>query len=493
MTVADKQELLNYIGGSWERPRNSETFDVRNPATAEVIATAPQSTKDEVDNAVKAGLEAFKTWRMTPVTERVQPLFKLKSLLEANLDSLARTITNECGKTYKEAYAEMQRGIENIEVACGMPTMIQGYNNEDIARGIDEHMFRQPLGVVAAITPFNFPGMIPLWFMPYAVAAGNCFLLKPSEKVPMTTQLMFHLAEEAGFPKGVLSLVNGGKETVDAILDHPDIRAVSFVGSTPVAKYIYSRATANGKRAQCQGGAKNPAVVLPDADMEMTTRILADSAFGCAGQRCLATSVAITVGDAKDEFTERITADADSRRVGYGLDDGVAMGPVISAESKARIEGLVDAGVKQGAELLTGGREDVDGFKDGYFLHPTVMGNVAPGSDFAQTEIFGPVLSMMHAANIEEAIEIVNARKFGNQACLFTSSGAAARQFRYSVRAGNVGINLGVAAPMAFFPFSGWGESFFGDLHAQGRHGVEFYTETKVVVERWPKEWSRTF
>ena len=493
MTVADKQELLNYIGGSWERPHNSETFDVRNPATTEVIATAPQSTKDEVDQAVKAGLEAFKTWRMTPVTERVQPLFKLKGLLEANLDSLARTITNECGKTFKESYAEMQRGIENIEVACGMPTMIQGYNNEDIARGIDEHMFRQPLGVVAAITPFNFPGMIPLWFMPYAVAAGNCFLLKPSEKVPMTTQLMFRLAEEAGFPKGVLSLVNGGKEAVDAILDHPDVRAVSFVGSTPVAKYIYSRATANGKRAQCQGGAKNPAVVLPDADMEMTTRILADSAFGCAGQRCLATSVAITVGDAKDEFTERITADADARRVGYGLDDGVAMGPVISAESKARIEGLVDAGVKQGAELLTGGREDVDGFKDGYFLHPTVMGNVAPGSEFAQTEIFGPVLSMMHAANIEEAIEIVNARKFGNQACLFTSSGAAARQFRYSVRAGNVGINLGVAAPMAFFPFSGWGESFFGDLHAQGRHGVEFYTETKVVVERWPKEWSRTF
>ena len=492
MTVADKQELLNYIGGSWVRS-SADKLEVRNPATAQIIATAPRSTKDEVDKAVKAGLEAFKTWRMTPVTERVQPLFKLKGLLEANLDNLARTITDECGKTYKESYAEMQRGIENIEVACGMPTMIQGYNNEDIARGIDEHMFRQPLGVVAAITPFNFPGMIPLWFMPYAVAAGNCFLLKPSEKVPMTTQLMFRLAEEAGFPKGVLGLVNGGKETVDAILDHPDIRAVSFVGSTPVAKYIYSRATANGKRAQCQGGAKNPAVVLPDADMEMTTRILADSAFGCAGQRCLATSVAITVGDAKDEFTERITADADSRKVGYGLDDGVAMGPVISAESKARIESLVDAGIKQGAEMLTGGREEVDGFKDGYFLHPTVMGNVAPGSEFAQTEIFGPVLSMMHAANIEEAIEIVNARKFGNQACLFTSSGAAARQFRYSVRAGNVGINLGVAAPMAFFPFSGWGESFFGDLHAQGRHGVEFYTETKVVVERWPKEWSRTF
>ena len=494
MTVAAREELLNYIGGQWERPDTSETMDVHNPATAEVIATAPQSTKNEVDKAVAAASEAFKTWRMTPVTERVQPLFKLKALLEANLPELARTITGECGKTYKEAFAEMQRGIENIEVACGMPSMIQGYNNEDIARGIDEHMFRQPLGVVAAITPFNFPGMIPLWFMPYAVAAGNCFVLKPSEKVPMTTQLMFRLAEQAGFPKGVLGLVNGGKETVDAILDHPEVRAVSFVGSTPVAKYIYSRASANGKRAQCQGGAKNPAVILPDADMEMTTRILADSAFGCAGQRCLATSVAITVGDAKREFTERIVADAENRRVGYGLDEGVAMGPVISAESKTRIEGLVDVGVQQGANVLVDGRgREVDGFRDGYFLHPTVMDEVQPGSEFAHTEIFGPVLSMMHANTVEEAIEIVNARKFGNQACLFTSSGAAARQFRYAVRAGNVGINLGVAAPMAFFPFSGWGESFFGDLHAQGRHGVEFYTETKVVVERWPKEWSRTF
>lgn len=494
MTVAAREELLNYIGGQWERSSTSDKVDVHNPATAEVIATAPQSTKNEVDKAVAAASEAFNTWRMTPVTERVQPLFKLKALLEANLPELARTITGECGKTYKEAFAEMQRGTENIEVACGMPSMIQGYNNEDIARGIDEHMFRQPLGVVAAITPFNFPGMIPLWFMPYAVAAGNCFVLKPSEKVPMTTQLMFRLAEQAGFPKGVLGLVNGGKETVDAILDHPDVRAVSFVGSTPVAKYIYSRASANGKRAQCQGGAKNPAVILPDADMEMTTRILADSAFGCAGQRCLATSVAITVGDAKREFTERIVADAESRRVGYGLEEGVAMGPVISAESKTRIEGLVDVGVQQGANVLVDGRgREVDGFRDGYFLHPTVMDEVQPGSEFAHTEIFGPVLSMMHANTVEEAIEIVNARKFGNQACLFTSSGAAARQFRYAVRAGNVGINLGVAAPMAFFPFSGWGESFFGDLHAQGRHGVEFYTETKVVVERWPKEWSRTF
>ncbi|UCC72278.1 MAG: CoA-acylating methylmalonate-semialdehyde dehydrogenase [Gemmatimonadota bacterium] len=495
MTVtAGKEQLLNYIGGQWHRSATSDFSDVHNPATADVIATVPHTAKDEVDQAVQAALKAYPDWRMTPVTDRVQPLFRLKRLLEENLDDLGRTITIECGKTYGESVAEMQRAIENVEVACGMPSLIQGYNNEDIARGIDEHMIRQPLGVVAAITPFNFPGMIPIWFLPYAVAAGNCFLLKPSEKVPMTSQKLFNLLEQAGFPAGVVGLVNGGKATVDAILDHPEVRAISFVGSTPVARYIYSRASANGKRAQCQGGAKNPAVILPDADMEMSTRILADSTFGCAGQRCLATSVAITVGEAKGEFTERIIADATSRKVGYGMDESVAMGPVISAESRARIEGLVDQGVGEGAKLLVDGRgKEVDGFRNGYFVHPTVLADVDPRSDIAGTEIFGPVLSMMHAGTIEEAIEIVNNRRYGNQACLFTGSGSAARQFRYAVDAGNVGINLGVAAPMAFFPFSGWNESFFGDLHAQSRHGVEFYTQTKVIVERWPKTWSRKF
>ena len=305
MTVTtSKDQLLNFVAGEWRRSGASEQLDVHNPATGDTIATVPLSVGAEVDEAVAAAMKAWPEWRDTPVVDRIQPLFRLKRLLEENLDELARTITNEAGKTFGESKGELQRGIENVEVACGMPMMMQGYNNEDIARGIDEHMLRQPLGVVAAITPFNFPGMIPLWFLPYAVAAGNCFLHKPSEKVPMTTQLLFRLLHEAGFPPGVVGLVNGGKETVDAILDHPDVRAISFVGSTPVAKYIYSRATANGKRAQCQGGAKNPAVILPDADMEMSTRILADSAFGCAGQRCLATSVAITVGSAKGEFTE---------------------------------------------------------------------------------------------------------------------------------------------------------------------------------------------
>jgi len=494
MIEAQAEVLLNYVGGEWTPSQSGAKAPVQNPATAETIALVPLSPAEEVDAAVQAALRAYPEWRETPVVDRIKPLFRLRDLLLANLDELARTITNEAGKTFAESRAEMQRGIENVEVACGAPVLLQGYNNEDIAHGIDEHMFRQPLGVVAAITPFNFPGMIPLWFMPYAVAAGNCFLLKPSEKVPMTTQLLFRLCEQAGFPPGVLGLVNGGKETVDAILDHPDVKAVSFVGSTPVAKYIYSRAAANGKRAQAQGGAKNPAIVLPDADMEMSTRILADSAFGCAGQRCLATSAVITVGEARQEFTERIAAAAESRKVGYGLLEGVEMGPVISAESQQRIRSLVDKGLQEGARAVVDGREkEVDGFRDGYFVHPTVLDDVDPRSTIAATEVFGPVLALMHARDLDEAIQIVNDRRFGNQASIFTSSGAAARHFRHHAIAGNIGVNLGVAAPMAFFPFSGWGESFFGDLHAQAHHGFEFYTQTKVVVERWPKQWSRTF
>lgn len=487
-------QLLNFVGGTWVRSSASEYLDVINPATAQAMTTVPLSPGAEVDDAVQKASAAFVEWRRTPAGERIQYLFKLKGLLEEHKDELARIITNECGKTYKESIGELQRAIENVETACGIPMLMQGYNNEDIARGIDEQMIRQPLGVVAAITPFNFPGMIPLWFLPYAVATGNCFILKPSEKVPMVTQKLFELLEEAGFPPGVLQLVNGGKESVNALLDHPSVRAISFVGSTPVAKYIYQRAAANGKRAQCQGGAKNPVVIMPDADMEMTTRIMADSAFGCAGQRCLAASVAIAVGSAQDEFVERIADAAASRKVGYGLDDGTQMGPVINANSKARIESLIGKGGQEGAEIIVDGRhKQVDGYKDGYWLFPTVLDKVSPQGEIAKTEIFGPVLSVMRASTVNEAIQLVNDRAFGNMACIFTSSGATARQFRYEADAGNIGINIGVAAPMAYFPFSGWNASFFGDLHAQGRHGVEFYTQTKVVVERWPREWSRKF
>jgi malonate-semialdehyde dehydrogenase (acetylating)/methylmalonate-semialdehyde dehydrogenase len=486
-------QILDFIGGEWADIQSSRQ-NVINPASAAIIAEVLLTPKEIVAQAVETGHKAFLEWRRVPVGERIQPLFKFKQLLEDNLDDLARTITNECGKTYTEAIAEMKRSIENVEVACGMPTMMQGLNNEDIASGIDEHMFRQPLGVVAAITAFNFPGMIPLWFLPYAVATGNSFLLKPSERVPMTSAKLFALLKQAGFPAGVVQLVNGGKETVDAILDHPLVRAVSFVGSTHVAKYIYSRATANGKRAQCQGGAKNPVVIMPDADMDMTTRIMADSAFGCAGQRCLAASVAITVGEARGTFTEQIADAAASRIVGYGLDSGVQMGPVISKDSKDRIQHLIGEGEKQGATVLVDGRQKtVTGYDEGFWVHPTILDGVDPASDIAKTEIFGPVLSLMHARSVEEAIALVNSRSYGNMACIFTSSGAVARKFRNEADAGNIGINIGVAAPMAYYPFSGWNDSFFGDLHGQGHHAVEFFTQTKVVVERWPKEWSRTF
>ncbi|MGD0741161.1 MAG: CoA-acylating methylmalonate-semialdehyde dehydrogenase [Terracidiphilus sp.] len=487
------ERLQNFVDGGWRASSAKDALNVIDPASAKVLVEVPLSPATDVNAAVEVAERAFIDWRRTPVVDRIQPLFRLKTLLEQHREELALSITNECGKTLVESRAEILRAVENVETACAMPIMIQGTNCEDIARGIDEHMIRQPLGVVAAIVPFNFPGMIAFWFFPYAVAAGNCFLLKPSERVPITSQKLFELIQAAGFPPGVMQLVNGGRDAVNAILDHPGIKAVSFVGSTPTAKYVYSRAAANGKRAQCQGGAKNPVVVMPDADMEMTTRILADSAFGCAGQRCLAASVAITVGDSRT-FTDRIVAAAQSRKTGYGALPDVEMGPVISAECKTRIEGLITKGEQAGARVVVDGRgKKVDGYEDGYFVLPTVLDDVPPDSETARTEIFGPVLSLIHAQTIEEAIALVNGRSYGNMACIFTTDGANARRFRYEVQAGNVGINVGVAAPMSTFPFSGWGESFFGDLHAQAHHAVEFFTQTKVVVERWPKEWSRKF
>ncbi len=486
--------VLNYIGNEWKRSRSEDLARVLNPATLEEMALVPLSPREEVNEAAQAAAAAQVEWRQVPPTERVQVLFKLKTLLEDHLEDIARTITMECGKTLEESRGEMRRAIENVEVACGIPTLMQGVNSEDVARGVDEMMVRQPVGVSAIIAPFNFPGMIPFWFMPYAIACGNTCVIKPSERVPLTMQKVFRLIEKLDLPPGVLSLVNGSRDTVDAILDHPLICSVSFVGSTQVAKHVYSRAAANGKRAQCQGGAKNPVIVLPDADMEMTTRIVADSAFGCAGQRCLAASLAIVVGAAKEVFTEAISEAAVQRKVGYGLDEATQMGPVISAESKRRIEGLIGQGIAEGAEAVVDGRNaSVAGFEVGHFIRPTVLYDVAPDSAVAGTEIFGPVLGVMHVETIEEAIQLVNSGRYGNMACLFTSSGAAARKFRYEANAGNIGINIGVAAPMAFFPFSGWKDSFFGDLHAQSHDAVEFFTQKKVVVERWPKEWSRKF
>jgi malonate-semialdehyde dehydrogenase (acetylating)/methylmalonate-semialdehyde dehydrogenase len=487
-------EILNYINGEWIQSETFASLDVINPATGRTIAKTPAGSKADVALAAQAASEAFPAWRRTPVQDRVQYLFKLRDLLKASHDEIARLITDECGKTFEEAKAEMVRAIENVEVACGMPHLMKGELVEDIAPGIDELMIRQPVGVCATIAPFNFPGMIAFWYLPYAIAAGNTYIVKPSEKVPMTMQFIFRLIEQVGFPKGVVNLVNGAKEVVDGILEHPAIRAITFVGSTNVAKYIYATAARYGKRVQAQGGAKNPVIVLPDADMEMATRIVADSAFGCAGQRCLAVSFAVTVAEARNTFTELICDAASSRVVGYGLDAGVQMGPVINAASKARVEQLIGLGVQEGAAIpVDGRRAKITGYEGGYFVRPTILADVPRGSEIAKTEIFGPVLSLMHVNTVEEAIELVNSGQYGNQASLFTSSGSAARKFRYEAEAGNIGINIGVAAPMAFFPFSGWKESFFGDMHGQGTDAVEFFTQKKVVVERWPKEWTRKF
>jgi malonate-semialdehyde dehydrogenase (acetylating)/methylmalonate-semialdehyde dehydrogenase len=488
------EQLANFVDGQWQKAAGCDYQDVMNPASCELLARVPLSGGSEVGAAVDAASAAFLEWRRTPPEDRIQPLFRLKQLMEEHLEDFGRLIAQENGKTLAEAKGEMRRAIENVEVACGIPSLMQGYNLEDVARGIDETMIRQPLGVVAAITPFNFPVMIPFWFLPYAIGCGNTLVLKPSERVPLTMRFAFELLEKTGLPKGVVNLVNGGKTVVDALLDHPKVRAISFVGSTPVAKYVYVRAGANGKRAQCQGGAKNHVIVLPDADISMATQIISDGAFGCAGQRCLAVSVAVTVGEARGTFRDSITEAAGKLRVGNGLEEGVQMGPVITAQSKSRVEELIGLGESEGAKvLLDGRRPKISRYEAGNFVKPTVLDGLPASSKLTDTEIFGPVLSLVHAKDMDEALEFLGRSAYGNQASLFTSSGAAARRFRYEAPAGNIGINIGVAASMAYFPFSGWKNSFFGDLHAQGRDGVEFYTEKKVVVERWAKDHSRKF
>ncbi|HZS58142.1 MAG TPA: CoA-acylating methylmalonate-semialdehyde dehydrogenase [Gemmatimonadaceae bacterium] len=483
--------IPNYIAGSWRPSSAADCVAVTNPATGELLGETPLSTAADVDAAVSAASAAFPAWRRTPPGERIQYLFALKVLLDQHIDELARIITTENGKTLGEAKAEIRRGIENVEVACGIPSLMQGYNLEDVTPGVDETLIRQPLGVVAAITPFNFPIMIPFWFLPYAIACGNTLVIKPSERVPLSMQRALELLAQTNLPKGVVNLVNGGRAAVEALIDHPDVRAISFVGSTPVAKAIYARSAQRGKRSQCQGGAKNHVIVLPDADMDLATQIIADSAFGCAGQRCLAVSVAITVGDAQRTFRDRI-ADAASRiRVGNGLDASTQMGPVISSQSRDRIQSLVATGISDGAKPLLDGRNVQH--ERGTFVHPTILDGLPVTSPVAETEIFGPVLSLVHADSIDDAMSFLKASQYGNQASLFTTSGAAARRFRYEAPAGNIGINIGVAAPMAYFPFSGWKDSFFGILHGQGRDAVEFYTESKVVIERWSRQETRKF
>ena len=493
-SAVGEKTIQNYVGGQWVHAEPGQTQEVRNPATDEVLARVPLGTAADVERAVQAAQAAFPAWRATPPHERARHFFKLRALLDEHKEELARLVTTEMGKTLEDARGEAQRALENVETACGIPSLMMGYGLEDgAARGIDEEVVYQPLGVFAAICPFNFPLMIPFWFFPYAVACGNTFIVKPSEQVPLTQNRVFELIDQVGFPPGVLNLVNGAKDVVNALLDHPTIKGISFVGSTRTAEYIYARGAASGKRVQAQGGAKNALVVLPDAELDEHLSTIINSCFGAAGQRCLANSLILPVGkEAHGTTRDRVVAAAQKLKVGDGLQPGVDMGPVVSATARDRIVGAVARGVQEGAQPVLDGRQiQVPDRPRGYFVGPTILDQVQPGMSVYGEEIFGPVVGMSPVASLDEAIARINAGDYGNAASLFTSSGAAAREFRYRVETGNVGINVGVAAPMAYFPFSGAKRSFFGTLHGQGRDAVRFYTESKVVITRWAMGESR--
>jgi len=473
-----------YVNGQWENAGNRKLASVTNPATGAEIAQVAYATAEDVDRTVQAAHAAYLKWRNVPVVERVQPLYRYKTLLEKHHNELASTLTTENGKTIDDARAEVRRGIQMVEVACGMPSLMMGDSLNDVSSGIDSHTIRQPLGVCTGITPFNFPAMVPMWMYPFAIAAGNAFILKPSEKVPMTPTLAAKLLHEAGVPPGVFNLIHGDKVAVDALLHHPLVRAISFVGSTPVAKYIYKTAAAEGKRVQALGGAKNHLVVMPDAHLPKTVENIISSAFGAAGERCLAGSVLVPVGDAAEPLLKLLVEKVNEMNVGDGSEEGVGMGPLVTKEHRDRVAGYIEKGVAEGAKPLLDGRTSKPQ-SDGFFLGATIFDGVTPEMTIAKDEIFGPVLSVMRVKTLEEAIELVNRSPFGNATSIFTGSGKAAREYSSRVEAGMVGINVGVAAPMAFFPFAGWKNSFFGDLHAHGKDAVMFYTEQKVMMTRW--------
>ena len=485
MEAATETRLLdNYIAGAWTAPSAAaEALDVTNPATGEVIARVPLSTASDLDAAVKAAREALPVWRDVSVIERGRRLFALREGLNGRREDLARSVTTEMGKTIGDARAEVARMIEMVECACAVPTTMQGRILEDVSRGIDAETIRQPVGVCAAIVPFNFPAMVPFWFLPFAIACGNTFILKPSEQVPLTQQIAFEVIETLDLPPGVVNLVNGGREIVEGILDHPGIDAVSFVGSAPVAKIVYERSAKAGKRVQALGGAKNHMVVMPDAVIDKTVSGIIGSAFGAAGQRCMAGSVVVTVGDAHERLVPALREATEKIRVGDGLDEESELGPVVSEAARERIIGMIDKGVEAGAELLVDGRDAGDG--PGCFVGATILAGATADMEIVQEEIFGPVLSLVNVATLDEAIETISRSRFGNGVSIFTESGAAVRRFKHDVEAGMVGVNIGVAAPVAFFPFSGWKDSFLGDLHAHGPDAVEFYTRKKTITTRF--------
>ncbi len=477
------ERLRNHINGRWVEAEASEYLEVVNPATEEVLAEVPLSLPSEVDRAVAAARDAFPDWRRTPPAQRAQYFFKFKQLLEEHFEEIARTLTLEQGKTLPEARGSVRRGIECVDVATGAPSLLMGQSLEDVASGIDCEAVRQPLGVFACIAPFNFPAMVPLWFYPFAVACGNTFVCKPSEQVPLCQKLLFELIEEAGFPPGVLNLVHGAKDVVNRIVEHPEIAGVSFVGSSPVARYVYREAAANGKRVQALGGAKNFLVVMPDAKRQETINQVVASAYGCAGERCLAASVLLNVGEAQEWMREGLLEAVSRVRVGDGLAESTSMGPVISAAHREKVFGYIEKGLEEGAELLADGREGLP--EKGYFVGPTLFDRVRPEMTIAQEEIFGPVLSMIRVKDLEEAIQIATAHPLANATSIFTQDGKAAREFKYRVHASMTGVNIGVAAPMSYFSFGGAKGSFFGDLKAHGRDAFDFYTDKKIVISRW--------
>jgi len=479
--------VRNFIDGEWIDSKSTRTQEVVNPALAKPIATVPMSTQDEVRSSIDAAQQAFDEWRETPPNLRVQPIFRLKTLFEENYEELARILTQEHGKVIDEARGSVRRTIDNLEFACGIPSLLMGETLEDGAGpGIDEEAIRQPVGVFAAVAPFNFPAMVPLWFWPTAVACGNTFVVKPSEQVPITQQRIFELVEEAGFPPGVINMVQGDKEAVDVLIDDPRVRGISFVGSTPVARYIYEQSAQKGKRVQCQGGAKNVLTVMPDANLEGCVPNMMGSCLGNSGQRCLAGAILAVVGDGADEVIQRIVQNASQLRLGYGLDENAQMGPIAAKKHYDRVMSFIDKGVAEGAKLLLDGRHPkVEGYPEGYFVGPTIFDHCDPEMTIVREEIFGPVISVVRVKSLDDAIELSNASQYGNAAAIFTSNGKAAREFKYRVRGGNIGINIGVPAPMAYFPFGGMKASFFGDLHGQGKDGINFFTDRKVVITRW--------
>ncbi len=478
--------VKNYINGEWVDSASTTIGDVWCPATGEKIASVAYSTKEDVDAAVKAAKEAFWEWRTTPPLSRARYLFRLKDAFEENFEDIARTLTREQGKAIDEARGEVRRMIENVEHATGVTTLMTGYTLEDIAKGIDCYGHRQPMGVFAAIVPYNFPAMVAWWFLPYAIVTGNTFIVKPSEQVPMTQTKIFEIVDEIGLPEGVVNMVHGSRDVVNALLDHPDIEGISFVGSTPTARYIYQRCGETGKRVQALGGAKNIVAIMPDAKLDEAMPSLITSFFGCSGQRCLSGSVLVPVGDIADELLEKFTAAAKAMKVGDGLDEQTAMGPVVSAAHRDRVLGYIEKGIEEGAELILDGRNfTVPELPNGFFVGPTIFDRVTPNMTIAREEIFGPVVSTVRAGSLDDVIDLINTRGFANAACIYTQNGGVVREFKYRVKPSMVGINIGIAAPMSFFPFGGAGNSMFGDIKGHGQEIFQFFTDTKVVIERW--------